>query len=237
MLDSGGLQAESSCLCTADILMGKKDSKWVDRMVSNSDGSIKKIEEGGTWWRMIRGWGGVTLQRVVKKDFPEQDLNEEKKVDMHLGISGWENCKCRSPKVEINVVAERRRWIWDVSRVLIIYDLVGQVKNFEVYANCIGKPLAGLAQEMQWSDFYFHRDHSGCSIANGFELGQRRENLGAVVVSRPSIGSFIFYFGWVHAFFSVPTCSSYIWRRTISVLCKIKILVFQNIRKCYQRVW
>lgn len=40
---------------------------------------------------------------MARKDLPEQDLNDEKKVDMHLGIPGRENCRFRGPEVEINV--------------------------------------------------------------------------------------------------------------------------------------
>lgn len=50
---------------------------------------------------------GVTLQRVARKDLPEQDLNDEKKVDMDLGIPGRENCKFRGPAVEINVARKK----------------------------------------------------------------------------------------------------------------------------------
>lgn len=49
---------------------------------------------------------------MARKDLPEQDLNDEKKVGMHLGIHGKENGKFRGPEVQINVaccgVAERR---------------------------------------------------------------------------------------------------------------------------------
>lgn len=52
---------------------------------------------------MIGGGGGVTLQRVARKGLPEQDLNDEKKVGMHLGIPGRENGNFRGPEVQINV--------------------------------------------------------------------------------------------------------------------------------------
>lgn len=62
-------------------------------------------------------------------------------------------------------------------------------------------------------------------------VGQSREKLGAVVSPDLDIGNFIFNFGWFHFVLSVLSCSSQTWKRTIFVLCKIKVLVFENIRK------
>ena len=97
--------------------------------------------------------------------------------------------------------------------------------------NFKGKLWAYLTKDMT-SDLCFLEEHSGCS---GLEVGQSREKLGAIVSPDSDIGNLIFSFWWIRFFLSVFSCSSQTWR-PISVLCKMKILVFENIRKYDQRL-